>query len=86
MHSLHKRSKLICTVAEKDGVPEFVVTVEEPGQQNLVFRDTTTKGALIPVLNAIGKNKWLKVTMDASYAYGKCYGVEGVAIARGSNS
>lgn len=55
MHSLHKRSKLICTVAEKDGVPEFVVTVEEPGQQNLVFRDTTTKGALIPVLNAIAK-------------------------------
>ena len=55
MHSLHKRSKLVCTVGEKDGAPEFIVTVDEPGQQNLVFRDPTTKGALLPVLNAIGK-------------------------------
>ena len=57
MHSLHKRSKLVCTVGEKDGAPEFIVTVEEPGQQNLVFRDPTTKGALLPVLNAIGEPK-----------------------------
>ena len=60
MHSLHKRSRIVCTVGEKDGKPEFVVTVEEPGHQNVVFKDATTKGALLPVLNGIGEgHEWM---------------------------
>ena len=55
MHSLHKRSQLVCTVAEKEGKPEFVVTVQEPGQTNLVFRGPSSKAALLPALNAIGE-------------------------------
>lgn len=55
LHLLHKRSKYICTVAERDGLPEFVVRVEEQGQPELEFRDSTTKGAFRQILGHVEK-------------------------------
>ena len=44
MKTLYKRCRYICTIQEKDGRPEFVVTVVEEGQKDLVLQHSTCTG------------------------------------------
>ena len=55
MRNVNKRCKYFCSIADVDNRPEFVVEVEEPGHENIIFKDLTCLGAWTPILAEIEK-------------------------------
>jgi len=52
---LNKRCRYICKIEEMNERPEFVVTVLERGQQQVVLRDSSTKGVWHQILESLEK-------------------------------
>ena len=55
MKTLYKRSRYICSIKEKEGKPEFMVTVVEQGQENIVVQNPTCCGVWKSILEPLEK-------------------------------
>ena len=51
--NVNKRTSYYCSIQEKDGKPEFVIEVVEPGHDNLIFTDTSCKAVWMKVLTEV---------------------------------
>ena len=55
MRTLYKRSRNLCSIREKEGAPEFVVTVTEEGHDDVVVRDGTCAGVWRSIIGPLEK-------------------------------
>lgn len=65
---LGKRCQYICSIAEKEGKPEFVVEIREEGYENVTYRESTTKlvwqKVLEPIIKMREESQTIKVFAD----------------------
>jgi len=55
MRTLYKRSRYICSIREKEGMPEFVVTVTEQGHEDTVIQNASCAGVWREILEPLEK-------------------------------
>ncbi|XP_063317743.1 histone-lysine N-methyltransferase 2C-like isoform X2 [Pelmatolapia mariae] len=53
----NRRCRYICSVEERDGIPEFTIRVIEQGYQDMVLTDTSAKGVWDKVLGPVAEKR-----------------------------
>ncbi|XP_052233254.1 histone-lysine N-methyltransferase 2C-like [Dreissena polymorpha] len=55
MQRLYKRSRYVCMIKEHEGQPQFVVTVKEDGQEEMVIQNSSCAGVWRSILEPLEK-------------------------------
>ena len=55
MKRINKRCQYVCSIHEVDGRPEFRISPQEEGLQDVVFKSSSAQGAWHQVLDSIAK-------------------------------